>query len=192
MNYKTAVGAQFGAAVETNPALDLGEMGIGCLYHVECIRPDGTLRWAEEFHNIVVGQGVNHILETYFNGVTYTASHYVGLKDTGAVVTADTMASHGGWVELSAIYSELDRPSFGATAVTSGVTDNVGEVAAFSIVSADTIFGAFLTDINSKGGATGNLFGAGDFASSRAVLMANRPRTEKPNPYRRRHYYREG
>ena len=173
MNLGAMTKALFGAMVETNPALDLGGMGIGCLYHVECIKPDGTLRWLEEFPNIVVGQGVNHILETYFNGVTYTASHFVGLKDTGAAVTADTMASHAGWAELSAIYSEPDRPSFGATAVTSGSTDNVGEVAAFSIVSADTIFGAFLTDINSKGGATGNLFGAGDFPASRAVLIGD-------------------
>jgi hypothetical protein len=45
--------------------------------------------------------------------------------------------------------------------------------AVFNINATDTVFGAFLKDNNTKGGATGTLFGAGDFAASRAVASGD-------------------
>jgi hypothetical protein len=50
---------------------------------------------------------------------------------------------------------------------------NSNNKAQFSITAGTTIYGAGLTSNNTKGGTTGILFGAGDFAASRAVLSGD-------------------
>lgn len=129
------------------------------------------LRWVDGFENLVVTGGRNEMLDTFLNDSAPSAglSWYVGLKDTGTPAAADTMASHGTWSELSAIYSDGTRPGFSGSAASSGSVDNSGSKASFSITSSDDVFGAFLVNESTKGATNGILYGAGDFGAERGV-----------------------
>jgi hypothetical protein len=131
----------------------------------------GQPLWADNFHNIVVTTGLTDLIDKYFKGSTYTAAHYVGLTSSSpSVVAGDTMASHGGWTEVTA-YSQANRvtPTWGTT--TAGSLDNSASKAQFSINGTATVGGAFLTTNNTKGGTTGTLYGGGAFSEGNRSLV---------------------
>lgn len=161
-------------------------------YHVQCVRfihPDGTVctdpergkttavctrahtireMWREDFENLVVTVGRNQYLDATLKTGDASPAWYVGLKDTGTPVAADTMASHASWATITP-YSDATDPAFTAGTISAGSVDNSASKAVFNINATDEVFGAFMKDDNTKGGATGTLLGAGDFAASRSV-----------------------
>ncbi len=138
-------------------------------YRFECFGADGALKWVEEVDNLVVDAGLNDVLDKYFKGSAYTAAWYVGLKGTGSVAAADTMASHAGWSEVTA-YSESVRQTLTLGSVASKSVSNSASKAVFSINGTATVAGAFLSTDDTKGGTTGTLYGAVDFSASRSVI----------------------
>lgn len=138
------------------------------MYDVECFDADGKLKWREVVPNLVVNAGLDDVLDKYFKGSAYTAAFYVGLKDTGTVAAADTMASHAGWATITP-YSDANDPALTLGTVSGQSVDNSASKATFNINATDVIYGCFVKDNNTKGGATGLLYGAVDFASSRSV-----------------------
>lgn len=142
------------------------------VFKVTCRAADGSIRWEEDFNNLVVTVGKNDLLDKYFRASAYTAAFYVGLKGTGTIAAADTMASHAGWAEITA-YSNGTRPAFTAAAASAGSTSNTASPAVFNINGSATVAGCFITTNNTIGGTTGILFSAADFASSRAVLSGD-------------------
>lgn len=156
-----------GANVVMEPSMMDG-FGLSTHYNVECLDADGNVKWTDEFDNLVVNVGLDDVLDKYFKGAAYTASHFVGLKLAGTVAAADTMASHAGWLESSA-YSNATRPALTLGTVASQSVDNSASKASFSINATATIAGIFATTNNTKGGTTGILYGAGDFAAPRGV-----------------------
>jgi hypothetical protein len=140
------------------------------LYVVECYDKAGRLKWTERFSNLVMTAGKDKLLDATFKTGLTTPAWYVGLvgaKTTG-YAAADTMASHGGWTESTA-YSNANRPTFTAGTISAGSVDNSAAKAVFNVNGSATLNGAFLADNNTKGGTTGTLYGAGDFAAQRAV-----------------------
>lgn len=137
-------------------------------YEVECRDRDGNIKWTEDVTNLVVNAGLNDVLDKYFKGSGYTAGWFVGLKGAGTIAAGDTMASHAGWSEITA-YSQANRPTLTLGSVASQSVDNSASKAEFSITGSATVAGAFLATNNTKGGTTGTLYGAADFASSRGV-----------------------
>jgi hypothetical protein len=163
------IGAGIGASADLVRGASKKEtVGMSTRYEVECYDKAGNLKWADSFENLVVDAGLDDLLDKYFKGSTYTAAHYVGLKLTGTVAAADTMASHAGWAESSA-YSDATRPALTLGSVSSQSVDNSGSKAVFNIDDTATITGCFLTTNNTKGGSTGTLYGGGDFSASKAV-----------------------
>jgi hypothetical protein len=140
-------------------------------YKVECIRK-GRRVWVEEFDNLVTTAGKNKYLDAALKTGLASPAWYVFLKDSGTVAAADTMASHSGWTE-DVSYSNSTRPAWTPGAIGAGSVDNSASVTAFAINGSTTIYGAGLTDTPAKGGATGTLLGAADFATSRAVLSGD-------------------
>ena len=118
----------------------------------------------------MVNGGLQDMNTKYFTGSSYTAAWYLGLYGSGSTnnpAASDTMSSHAGWTEQTG-YSQATRPacSFGtATTADPSVITNSGSPATFSINATATIGGAFLTSNNTKGGTTGVLFSAADFAA---------------------------
>lgn len=146
-------------------------------YLIECRAPDGTLRWAETFHNVVTTAGLNDLLDKYFKGSTYTATWFVGLISATSYTTGpaagDTMASHGGWTEGTP-YSNANRPTLTLGTPSGGSVDNSASKASFTINATLTVKGAFVVTNNTKGGATGTLYSAGLFSGGdRAVLSGD-------------------
>jgi hypothetical protein len=146
----------------------VNDIQISQVYKVECFDCNGNLKWDENFKNLVVTAGRDHYLDATLKTGNASPAWYVGLKDTTAAVAGDTMSSKG-WTELFP-YSDATRPTYTVGTIASGSVDNDSSKAVFNISGSSTIFGAFLVDDNTKAGTTGILLGAGNFASSRAVL----------------------
>jgi hypothetical protein len=118
--------------------------------------------------------------------LTFTDSgHVVLAANAGTTVTtanvtwdaraADTMAAHTPWSEITA-YTQANRPRFNPGTVASGSVDNSadnsGVGAIFNINANNTqVFGLFLSDNNTIGGATGLLYGMAPFGAPGAQQM---------------------
>ena len=142
----------------------------GGVFSVQCRDKDGNLKWEASSHNLVVNGGLQDMNAKYFTGSGYTATWYLGLYGSGSTnnpAAGDTMSSHAGWTEVTA-YSQSTRPQcvFGTpTTANPSVATNSASPAVYSINGTTTVGGAFLTSDNTKGGTTGVLFSAADFAS---------------------------
>lgn len=142
--------------------------GFGAIWHFECWKPDGSLRWELTKKNIIVNVGLNDVLDQYLDEGT-GPPWFVGLKDTGAPVAGDTMASHASWATISP-YSNGTDPALLMGAAASQSIDNSASKATFNIDATDEIFGAFVKDDSTVDVATGLLFGVVDFGASRNVV----------------------
>ena len=144
------------------------KVGLGGVFTVECKDADGNVKWAEEFHNLVVSTGLQYLNTQVFKGITYTATWYMGLvTGPGAgntYVAGDTMASHAGWTEAVG-YAQGARPvlSFGTASTATPSVLSTSTPAVYTVNAGATIGGAFITTSNTKGGTAGTLFSVGNF-----------------------------
>ena len=143
-------------------------------WRFEARDPDGNIKWVEEVHDIIVNVGLDDILDKYYKGSAYTAAFYVGLTDgTPTVAAGDTMASHAGWVEVTA-YDEGVRQDLTLGSVSSQSVDNTASKAVFTISSdSTTVGGGFIATDDTKGGSTGTLTGAAAFTAADKSLDDN-------------------
>lgn len=146
-------------------------------YRAECYAADGTMKWAEDYDNVVTDVGVKLMLDGIL-GNAASGAVVIGLKGTGTAVVGDTQASHAGWTEVGGTnapaYSGTRKtPSFSAAsgAGAGARTKTTSAVVVFTFTSGGTVAGSF---INIGGSATqdnttGTLFSAGDFSGSKTV-----------------------
>ena len=139
--------------------------------HVVCHSRDGTLKWEELIpKNLVVNAGLNKLLDVGLIGSSAVAAWYCGLVGTGeTIAAADTMSSHAGWAELTN-YATASRGQF-VFARTDQVVSNSASTLSYSINTAGSIAGAFITSDATKGGSAGVLlcavaFNSGDKGTS--------------------------
>jgi hypothetical protein len=141
----------------------------GGVFHVQCFDKDGTLKWEDSMHNLVVNVGLQDMNTKYFSGSAYTAAFFLGLvTGPGSSTTyaaTDTLASHAGWTEFTNYSGTRKTATFGtATTADPSVIDNSASPAQFNITSAGgTVAGAFLCNVDS--GTSGILFSEADFQS---------------------------
>lgn len=146
------------------------EVAIRCQWAFWCYDKNGKLKWVDGFENLVVTTGRNALLDNTFNAIAADVNWFIGLKDTGTILAADTMASHSGWATITP-YSNATDPAWTKNgAASAGTMSNSSSKGVFNINATDDIYGAFLKDANTKGGATGLLFGGDDFAAPRSVV----------------------
>ena len=142
----------------------------GGIFTVRCRDKEGNLKWEQKSHNLVVNVGLADMNTKYFKGSGYTAAWYIGIYGPAASnnpSSTDTMASHAGWTEVTA-YSNATRPAavFGAaTTADPSVIANSASPGQFLINASANVGGAFLTTGDGKGGSSGTLFSASDFAA---------------------------
>lgn len=126
---------------------------------------DGNLISTEIKKNLVVNVGLDHALDIVLSAGTQVTTWYIGLKNAGAVAATDTSASHAGWTENTS-YSEANRVTWTDGGVSGQSVNNSASPAVFtSNADSQAIAGVFLISNNTKGGSTGTLFSAVDFAS---------------------------
>jgi len=134
-------------------------------FEVICRGSDGQVKWKEFCQNLVVNEGLNHILDVIFHADTPVDPWYVGLKLTGSPAAGDTLPSHGGWTEATG-YAE-DRKEYIEAAASGQSITNAASKATFAISSTATIDGAFVAAVSA--GTGGVLMCAADFASAKGV-----------------------
>ena len=150
----------------------------GGVFTVECRDKNGNVKWTSKSKNLVVNVGLADMNTRYFKGSGYSAAWYIGIygaSSTNNPNANDTMASHGGWTEVTA-YSNATRPAatFGnATTADPSYIANSASPAAFTINASANVGGAFLTTDNTKGGTSGTLFSAADFAAPGDRVVQN-------------------
>jgi hypothetical protein len=175
-NAKSTMGEAVQAGV-LKTAEECGRVKLGGVFKVECFGPDGQKKWEDEFHNLVVNEGLKDLNDKYFRGTTYTAAWFLGLV-TGPVTSTtydanDTIATHPGWTEFVNYSGTRKTATFGtATLADPSVITNASSVAQFNITGAGgTVGGAFLCSVTS--GTAGVLFSAGDFAGGDKFVAVN-------------------
>jgi len=133
---------------------------LGGVFTLECYDKDGVLKWNDEFHNTVVNEGLQHVLDTVFSGGSAVDPWYLGLTDgTPTVNAADTLSSHAGWTEETDYTG--NRQAW--VEVRSGQSmTNAASVAVFPITGTATIGGGFLCSVATT--TTGVLMSAGALA----------------------------
>lgn len=136
-------------------------------FDVECIGPDGRMKWRESVFNTVTTEGKTFAIDKLLKGSAYTAAWYMLLKGTGSAVAGDTLASHSGWSEVTP-YSG-NRPAI--TWGTSSAGANTATAVSFSINATATVAGAGVCSAAS--GTSGTLYNAADFAASRSVASGD-------------------
>ena len=169
MQSKAGSSEQISAGVVRGNGAQEGLKG-GGVFAIECRDAQGELKWSAESSNLVVNAGLKDMNDKYFLGSGYTATWFLGLYGAGASnnpAASDTAASHPGWTEVTP-YSNATRPACSFAAATTAdpsVITNSASPAVFNINATATIGGAFLISNSTKGGTTGILFSAADFAS---------------------------
>ncbi|MHA1809347.1 MAG: hypothetical protein ACTSYH_03440 [Candidatus Heimdallarchaeaceae archaeon] len=146
----------------------MSKIKFGGIFFITCVAPDGTVKWKRKTPNIVVNEGLQHVLDVVFNGDDSSNTNidpwYVGLVDgSSSSVTysaSDTLSSHSGWSENSN-YSG-NRKEYDGTRISQTVS-NSSSLAEF-VISSDSqeIYGAFLCSVSS--GTSGVLLSVATFS----------------------------
>ena len=84
-------------------------------FEIECVGPDGQVKWRETVRNLVMTAGKTDIIDKYLKGSAYTAAWYLILKGAGSIAAGDTLASHGGWTESTPYSGNRPAITWGTT-----------------------------------------------------------------------------
>ncbi len=149
---------------------------IGGVFSHELIR-DGESLGVEHDHNLMVDEGLNHILSVAFHGASGDAKvdpWYIGIFEGNYTPLAtDTAANIATNATESTAYDEAARPTWDEAAPASKQITNSASKATFTINATKTIYGAFLVSSSTKGGTSGTLAAASKFAAARSVVAAD-------------------
>jgi hypothetical protein len=126
--------------------------------------------------NIVVTEGLTHILDVVLGDVTALPDWYFGLFSAN-VTPVNTWTAANFTANATEItsntegYSETVRQTFVEAAAAAGSINNTASKAAFTIATATsvTVWGAGLLSSNVKGGTTGTLMSAAKFSAARTL-----------------------
>ena len=165
LHERAAAAAVLASGADVRPALAEFVPAPHCRYAVECRAPDGSLKWREEFDNLVTTGGADDLLDKYF-GAVVSVGWYMGLLD-GTPAATDTLASHTGWTEQTPYTG--NRPAITWSSASGG--SKAGSAVSYSITASATVSGAFLASVNT--GTAGILYSAGNFSSSRTVASGD-------------------
>jgi len=176
MNTRIPVSAIMGA--QKISRLDgLFKIKLGTWWEFEHIRKGLLIdRW--EQGNVCTAQGLNHMLDVIFHGVTAIATWYIGIFETDTTPADGTTYAVPVFTECSA-YAEAARVAYNEAAAASKSITNSANKATFTMNATKTIYGAALfgggtnpTVISNTAGG-GTIFAASKFALSKSVVATD-------------------
>lgn len=145
---------------------------LGGKYHGILIR-DGRIIDEWEDPNLVVNQGLDHILGVEFTGVSQITSWYIAPFGNNytpvASDTAATIVANAG--EITA-YTSSTRVGYVGVEGSQQVT-NTASVATFTFNASAAVYGAFLASASSKSSTSGTLFSAAQFSAVKNVVSGD-------------------
>lgn len=146
------------------------DLKVGGIFTIEHYRK-GELIDFEESHNLVVNEGLNHILNVEFHGSTQITTWYMGVFEGNytpvSTVTAATITAAS---TESTAYDESTRVEYNEAAASGQSITNSANKATFTFNDTKTIYGAFLVSASAKSATSGTLFCAAKFGSSKSVV----------------------
>lgn len=132
---------------------------------------DGELLSRVVEPNIVVNQGLNHILDVTLHAATQIPTWYVGIFEGNYTpVATDTAANIATNSTESSAYAESVRQTYQVAAASSQSSTNSANKAVFTCNATKVMYGAFLVSSSTKGGTSGTLLCASKFSASRSVV----------------------
>jgi hypothetical protein len=124
-----------------------------------------------DIHNLVVNQGLNDNLNTYFNAGSQITAWYMGIfQGNYTPVASDTASSIAGNSTECSSYNASTRPSWTPAAPSSQSITNAANRATFTFNASVTVYGAFLISNNTIGGTSGILFAGAQFGAAKSVV----------------------
>lgn len=164
-NHKYEANGEGGVLLNTG--LTITPMGV---FDTVC-RRGGEVIWHDLASNLVVTQGLDHILSVVLNGGSQVTTWYVAPFEANytpvAGLTAATFTASA--TECTA-YDESTRVAYVEAAPSGGVITNSASRAVFTINASKTLYGAALLSASAKSSTSGTLLAAARFSSSRAVV----------------------
>jgi len=170
---KVKLSDKVSASVESAKALNQG-INLTAHWEWEHFRAGKLIdKW--EYDNVCTDEGLDHMLDVTFHGVTPISPWYVEIFEDD--VTPDGATTYAVPVYTpSTAYDEATRPEYVEAAAASKVTTNAASKAVFTISATKTIYGAALvggeTDGDTKGDVAGGgtLFSASKFTAAKNVV----------------------
>jgi len=132
--------------------------------------------------NIVVTEGLNHMLSTVLADGTKVATWYVKLFSANTTPLATWTAANftANATEITSNtegYAETTAPAYVEGTAAAGSINNTASKAAFTIYSATaaaiSVWGAALSSSSTKGGTTGTLMSASKFSAVRTLYSTD-------------------
>lgn len=146
---------------------------IGGKFTFELVR-DGKVIDSWEEKNLVVDEGLNHLLNVELGVTAKEANWYVGIFQGNAtpISTWDAaQVASVGQADECVTYTEANRPLWQRDVASSQSITNATTKAEFTMSAGATIYGAFLVSNDTKGGTAGVLFAASRFTNARNVVV---------------------
>ncbi len=143
---------------------------VGGSFHIEHVRAGKVI---DEFDcpNLVVNEGLDHVLNAIFHGTTQITAWYLGLFEANytpvATVTAATITAAS---TESTAYDETVRQDYNEAASAGQSITNSANKATFTMNATKTIYGAFLVSAQAKSATTGTLMSAAKFSAAKSVV----------------------
>ena len=149
---------------------EVAPLSVGGFFTIEHVRNGNVIdTWEEK--NLVVNEGLDHILDTVLHNSTQAATWYVGIFEGNYTpVAADLAADIAASATESTAYDETTRPEWVEAAASAQSITNSASKATFTINDTKTIYGAFLISDSAKSGVAGALFAASKFSVARSVV----------------------
>ncbi len=120
--------------------------------------------------NLVVNEGLNHILNVEFNGATQVTTWYLSVFEGNYTPVAGlTAATYVAASTECTAYADSNRPTYVEAASTAQSLTNSASRGSFVFNATKTIYGAALLSVATKSSGSGTLFSAARFSTSKAV-----------------------
>lgn len=178
------------ASLQANAVIPEG-MGVEGSWYVECRDKDGSLKWTEEFPNLVVAAGKELLLNTLLrtSGTYTTVGPFLGLTKVSLTPAAtDTMTTlvttnSGEFTNYTVGGSAVRGTAVFAAATSTGTTpSNVTSTTATAITytitgAGGTVYGCFLATgtgaVNTQSSTAGTLYSEGNFSTAKATTAGD-------------------
>lgn len=173
-------GDKLAAFVRRGGGVDINSHAPRFTFHCKQVR-DGQVIDEWEASNVVTTEGLNSLLDVYFDAATQITTWYLGLISSvswSAVAATDTAAQingSNGWKECGAINApDYDTPAGTARGTITFGEPSAGSLAASSTVDftfeeAGTVKGAFISSNGVQENTTGVLYSAATFSGDKTV-----------------------
>jgi len=147
----------------------------GGIWTFVCKDKYGNEKWRDASHNLVVNEGLNHILDGLFNSADSSGftvdPFYIGLLGSAPSPAAEDILDSS--LEEITAYDEATRQEYVGVRTDQTVSNSTSKATFTVDTNSTTIGGAILAGDNTKGGSTGILLCEVAFSNGDRTLNDN-------------------